>query len=456
VTKAALIVEADGIDADMATPWGSGNAWTRTMTGLVVGARSIVVGGWGLRGQRHVRVSKPGSTLKTPARVLIFDEDAGLALLTVDDATFWTDLQPAALAGDSIRPGQIRLLHATSDGARVESVAATVMGLGVHGNVDLLHLRIGLVDPKYVAYGDVIGSGAQALGVVTIRSGEVWAVGASALRDFLVEAQQPTYRGFPVLGAYYQFTTSKALREELGLDESEGGVRLTRVWANGSAGGALAAGDVVLTLGGKKVDRDGSYDQPGVGRIPLIGAITAGHHAGDVVDVGVLRDGKRQSVKMTLRSWPGSKRLVPWYGPVDPADAYVVEGGLVFENLSGEYLRSYGEDWATKVSPQLLYAWNDRFDSTEERPHVVVLTRVLADPATLGYQRLRDLVVEQVNGKPVHSLSEVSAAFAHPDGPYHFVTLAPGQAVRRIVLGVHEARAANERLKGTYMAGGLP
>jgi hypothetical protein len=425
------------------------------MTGLVVGRRSIVVGGWGLRGQRHVRVSRPGSTAKTPARVLVFDEDAGLALLTVDDARFWTGLEPAALAGDSNRAGQVRLLHAVSDGARVDSVAATVMGVGVEGPVDLLHVRVGLVDPKYVASGDVIGSGGQALGVVMMRSSEVWAVSAMALRDFLVEAQQPTYRGFPVLGAYYQPTTSKSLREELGLEDSEGGVRLTRVWANGSAGGALAAGDVVLTLGGKKVDRDGSYDQPGVGRIPFIGAITAGHHPGDVVDVGILRDGKRQSVKMTLRSWPGSKCLVPRYGPVDPAEAYIVEGGLVFENLSGDYLRSYGEDWANRVSPQLLDAWNDRLDSTDDRPHVVVLTRVLADPATLGYQRLRDLVVEQVNGKRVHSLSEVSAAFAHPDGPFHFVTFAPGQAVRRIVLDVQEAKAADGRLKATYMAGGL-
>jgi hypothetical protein len=451
VSKSTVIVEADGIDADMATPWGSGNAWSRTMMGLVVQPRGILVGGWGLRGQKHVRVAKPGSSVKTPARLIVFDEDAGLALLTVDEAAFWTDLRPANLARDYSRAAQVRLLHANWEGTRVDSVAASLGGVAIYGGCDLVHLRIGQVDPKYVLDGDVIDAGGQVLGVVTARSGEVLALGANAIRDFLVDARKPTYRGFPVLGLRYRYTKGRASREELGLAETEGGILVSHVYPGGSGIGALIAGDVLLTIDGGKVDRDGSYDLAGVGRIPFTGAIPAGHHPGDVVSFGVLRDGRRQSVKVTLRSWPGSTRLVPWFGPVDPSNAYVIEGGLVFENLTGEYLRSYGDDFAAKVPTQLIEAWYDRWDATPQRPGVVVLARVLADPATLGYQRLRDLVVEQVNGKPVHSVRDVTAAFAHPSGPYHYVTLAAGQPVRRIVLDVQEAKAANERLKATYM-----
>ena len=77
VMQAVVIVDADGADADMASPWGSGKAWTRTMTGLVVGPRWILVGGWGLRGQKHVGVTKQGTTAKSPARVRLLDVDAG-------------------------------------------------------------------------------------------------------------------------------------------------------------------------------------------------------------------------------------------------------------------------------------------------------------------------------------------------------------------------------------------
>ena len=79
-----------------------------------------------------------------------------------------------------------------------------------------------------------------------------------------------------------------------------------------------------------------------------------------------------------------------------------------------------------------------------------MLTRVLADPATLGYQQLRELIVETVNGVRVRSLEELPSAFAHATGGFDVVTFAPGQPVSRIVLDAKEVAAANERLRGTY------
>jgi hypothetical protein len=454
VAQAVVIVEADGADIDMASPWGSGRAWTRTMAGLVVRPHRVLVGGWGLRRHKHVRVARQGSTTKSEARVLLFDEDAGLALLAVDDPAFSTGPKPASFGLEFPKPAPVRVLHAASEGARVEAYGAAIMSTGIYGQADLLHMKLGQVDPKFVAEGDVVGSGGRALGIVTAVSGsEVVAVSARALRDFLAAAERPTYDGFAIFGAIWQPTTSKALRDELGLADSEGGVRLTRVWAMGSAAGTLAAGDVVLTMDGRKIDRDGSYERPGVGRLPFHGALTGAHRPGDVIRLGILRDGQRQTVRMTLRAWPGRTDLVPWFAPESQASAYVIEGGLVFEALTGEYLRSFGDDWMGKVSPQLLDAWFDRLDATPERPGVVVLTRVLPDPATLGYERLHDLVIESINGVPVHTLADVTAGFEHANGPFHFVTLAQGQKVRRIVLDVREANAAGQRLKATYLAG---
>ena len=60
----------------------------------------------------------------------------------------------------------------------------------------------------------------------------------------------------------------------------------------------------------------------------------------------------------------------------------------------------------------------DWVHAPEAGAHAVVLTRVLADPATLGYQPLRDLVVESVNGVRVKSIEEVAAAFGHPIGGF--------------------------------------
>ena len=88
-SRAVVVIQADGADVDWSAPWGSGKPWTRTLTGLAIEGRRILVSGWGLRNHRHVEVQKPGAIARVPARVLLFDVDAGLAMLVVDDPGFW-------------------------------------------------------------------------------------------------------------------------------------------------------------------------------------------------------------------------------------------------------------------------------------------------------------------------------------------------------------------------------
>jgi len=453
VAQSIVIIDADGTDADPSAPWGGGKTWTRTLTGLAVDGHRILVGGWGLHGQQHVRAQRQGTTAKSPARAILVDADCGLALLTVDDPLFWTGLPPAAIYGGVARQGPARLLHATPDGARVDASEAAVVGLPISGRCNLLHLKLGQVDARHVVPSDVVGSGTQALGVVASSTGdEVLAFTSRTLVAFLAEARRPAYRGFPTLGIHWQSVTSPALRDELGLAPGEGGVRVVHVFPLGSGAGALVAGDVILTIAGKKIDGDGSYDDPDAGRAPFGSMLPDSHHPGDVVDVGVLRDGVRKAVGVTLRAWPGSADLVPWFNPDDPAGAYDIEGGLVFQNLTGDYLtRVFGSSWGTVAPRQLLERyWLDRLEPTPEEARVVVLTRVLADPATLGYERVRDLVVESINGVKPRSLADVRGAFAHPAGAFDVVTFAPGQRVHRIVLDAREAAAATERLRSAY------
>ena len=73
VAQAIVVVEADGVDPDLAAPWGTGKSWTRTMTGLVVDGERILVGGWGLHRQQHVRVEKPGAAAWSEAREVLVD-----------------------------------------------------------------------------------------------------------------------------------------------------------------------------------------------------------------------------------------------------------------------------------------------------------------------------------------------------------------------------------------------
>ena len=451
VANAIVVVEADGVDPDFAAPWGTGKSWTRTMTGLVVDGQRILVGGWGLHGQRHVRVEKPGAAAWSDAREVLVDLDQGLALLSVADPSFWIGVSPAVVS-DAVSPsGPVQVHHVTSD-ARVEVSAANVAGLRAFGRTDVLHLKLGHLEAKQVAISDVIADGTMVRGIVDhAGADDVAAVTSRHLADFLAEAKRPTYRGYAAFAVSWQGLKSPPLRAELGLGPDEGGVRVTRVHPLRLGSDELLPGDVLLTIDGAKIESDGTCDCPGLGRVPLATLLSEGHHPGDAIAFGVRRDGATKTVNVTLKACPGSADLVPYFAPREEGKGYLVEGGLVFENLTGEYLFALGKDWESKASQFLVEAYYlDRWNAPEAGAHVVVLTRVLADPATLGYQQLRELIVETVNGVRVRSIDELPSAFAHPTGGFDVVTFAPGQPVSRIVLDAKEEAAANERLRGTY------
>jgi hypothetical protein len=162
----------------------------------------------------------------------------------------------------------------------------------------------------------------------------------------------------------------------------------------------------------------------------------------------VLRDGQRLELTLPLRRMLPEDDVVPPYlygrGP-----DYVIAGGLIFEELTRPYLAAWG-DWAHRAPPRLLIAV-DRDALMPDAPHrFVLLSSVLPDTANLGYQNLRDVIVEKVNGRRIGSLDDLRQALAHPNGPYQVVELLPGQGARWVVIDVAEAKAAEARLREAY------
>jgi hypothetical protein len=449
--RAVVVVTSDGMDVDWHAPWGTGKPWTRTSTGLVVDGQRILVVGWSLRNAQHVAVQEQGASARTAARVILLDEDTGLAVLGVDDPTFWKRTEPAKLSERLPPLGDVKILHAAYDAPRVDTSPGSVAGFLASGGFNFPQMRIVQADVQHIGVSDLVSAGGQIVGAVTSNAnGEVMAMGAPTLSDFLAQAAHQPYAGYAQLGIYWQRLSNPALHDELGLHDDEGGVRVQEVLPKGSAAGVLEAGDVVLTVAGVKIDRDGTFQHPQAGRIGYGVLFSEGRHPGDVVEVGVLRGGVRKTVTVTLKRFSFRDNLIPTYTSLGDR-SYVVRGGLLFETLSREYLQTFGKDWETHAPPQLLEPWElARWSPTPDRPRIIVLTRVLPVPATLGYEHLRNLIVERVNDVPVRSLDDVNEAFSHPHGAFHVVTFAAGQGVRRIALDVQEALSADARTREQY------
>ena len=190
----------------------------------------------------------------------------------------------------------------------------------------------------------------------------------------------------------------------------------------------LKPGDVVLEMGGAKLDPTGYYEHPLYGRMLFALLFSDGRQPGDTMPVKVLRDGERLDLQLPLRAMrPEQDRVPPYVFGRGPD--YVVVGGLVFEELTRPYLGAWG-DWARRAPPRLLVAIDREPDEAGTEPQrIVLLSSVLPDAANLGYQELRDLIVERVNGRPVASLADVRRALAAPEGGFQVVDFVAGPGV---------------------------
>ena len=202
-------------------------------------------------------------------------------------------------------------------------------------------------------------------------------------------------------------------------------------------------------MGGAKLDPTGYYEHPLYGRMLFALLFSDGRQPGETMPVKVLRDGQRLELQLPLRAMrPEQDRVPPYVFGRGPD--YVVAGGLVFQELTRPYLGAWG-DWARRAPPRLLVAIDREPDEAGEEPkRIVLLSSVLPDAANLGYQELRDLIVERVNGRAIASLADLRRALHAPEGGFHVVDFVAGQGVARAVLDAAEAQAAAARLQQAY------
>ena len=135
---------------------------------------------------------------------------------------------------------------------------------------------------------------------------------------------------------------------------------------------------------------------------------------------------------------------------IDKAPRFYILGGLVFQELSRQFLKEWGPEWTQKAPERFLYYdyyQRDVFKG-DPRQRIVILSNVLPTPCTVGYEELNCLVVTSVNGVALKSLADIEAALARPMNGFHRIQLqgSPGE----IVLDAAEVSAMEPALIRNY------
>ena len=364
----------------------------------------------------YIELQSADSTKTVAAKVSAIDYEANLALLVPDaDPGFLKELKSVELATPAKPGDEVNLLQLETNGDP----------LGTIGTIRSMELLSTFVNGRYFLCYTVKASmqtSGNSFTLPAFREDKLTGILTSydskdqisdvisvdIISAFLKDASDGTYVGFPSLGVGITTTEDPHFRGWLKLPEDKGGLYVTRTLPGGTGHKAgLKKGDVILSVSGFPIDRRGYFKHPEYGTLYWPHLVRGGPVMGAQVPMEILRNGKPRKLKGALKKAP--LPLVPIHGH-DEAPPFLIKGGLVFQELSKPYLEAFGKDWATRAPLNLLDVLNNPEDYEEGRHRVVVLTRVIATEATIGYDRLGSQIIKSINGNPVAGLPELAAA----------------------------------------------
>jgi S1-C subfamily serine protease len=404
-------------------PWEKNPPARRRALAAIVGPGQVLTTSEMVADATFLEFESPDGTRFAQAKVVAVDYEANLALLEASDSEqasrLFEDTVPLEMTSPPKLGDTLEILQIEDNGVPLVT-SALLQSIDVSpnflpGHSFLTYLVKASMQSAASSYSlPVLHQGQLAGVLISYNSNDqICDVAATdIIARFLQEAAEGNYRGFPSLGVSFARTEDTSFREWLKLEESDGGIYINKVRKGGAAESAgVKDGDVLLALDGKPIDRRGYYEHPHYGSLFWGHLVRGAKSTGDTVNLALLRDGERIELSATLTREEEQDRIVPNYR-FDAPPNYLVKGGLVFQELSRPLLEAFGEDWTTRAPLNLLDAYENPEQYEGKTDRIVFLSGSIATPATVGYERLRNLIVRRVNGREIRNMKNLVDAFA--------------------------------------------
>lgn len=429
---------------DYYQPW-SKQTHRLEKTGLVLEDHQILTTADELFDRTLVRLQKGGRGQWFVGEVTWIDYHANLALVTTKQEEFWRDLKPARF--DTAQPGDgslqvLRWREGNLESRRAE-FGQYIVREGQLSSISQVVLETSS-EIQGAGWSEPLVAGSRVAGLIRAQDGRTcMAIPSAYLQSILQARKAGRYHGLGYFHFYWQPTPNPVTLASLKLPGPPRGVIVINVPERADHGDpALKPKDILLKIDGFDIDAEGDYLDPDYGHLMLENLAGRNKWAGDDVKMQIWREGKPMEVTYRLPRFEFSAALVP-HATYDQEPEFLILGGLVFQPLTDPYLESWGSDWKRRAPFRLRYYAQQ--SPSQEQPALVILSQVLPDPYNIGYQEYKYVVVDKVNGQPVHRMKELQAALKCPLGGYHVIDLVQSDSLRRIVVAAGSPETESTR-----------
>ena len=437
---------------DPVRPWLKQTPREATGTGMVLDGKRLLTNAHVVMYASQVQIQAYQSSEKINARVEAIAPDVDLAILTLEDDSFFKD-RPALTLADELPHAQDSVsVYGYPTGGTDQSVTKGIVsriefdayqyftrGLRIQVDAAINPGNSGgpaLVDDKVIGLAFSKLSGADNIGYI---------IPVEEIRLFLNDIADGKYDGKPTLLDEFVTLENPALRASLKLDRATTGVR---VQVPGDAGEPypLQVGDIVTKIGDHAIDNTGKVRIEG-DRLVAFNYLVQKLTKDGKVPLTLIRNGETQTVEVPV----GPERdrwVIPPLKNTYPS--YFIYGPLVFSEATDEYIQILSQlPNALRLlgmqGTPLVTRLGQRPKFTGERL-VVIVHPMFTHPIGRGYGNPFMRVVAEVNGTPIKNLSHLVETLSKLNDEFVTIAFAGSRGVENITFRRAEVTAATEEI----------
>jgi len=423
VSEAIVKIYTVYTEYDYDMPWQLIRQGRRSGSGCIIDGRRILTNAHVVANQTFIQVKRAGEAKKYTAKVETVSHECDLAVLRVDDDALFSGIQPLEL-GDLPRMGDKVAVYGFPTGGDELCITEGVVSRMEyqhysHSGAYLLAAQIDAAINPGSSGGPVVRDG-KIVGVAfqSLRSGENigYTVPTPRIRHFLKDSKDGKYDGIPSLAIEIQTMENSSLRSKYQMDPTQTGVLANHIPPGSPAENILRPGDVILSIDGKQIGNDGTI-QFRENERTYFEQMVHDKLIGDRVSCKILREGKIMDLSLKMTVPIDSLRLVP-KKQYDKEPTFYVMGGLVFQPLTRNYLGSWEK---LREAPNHLVNYYLTGRRSRDRKELVVLSHVLGDEMTAGYEDFKDRIISGVNGKAISSIEDLLKTVESNEDRYHIL-----------------------------------
>ena len=412
MSKSIVTINVVSQDMDNYSPWQTSDSNSHVLNGCLLENNYILTLAHSLYNNIFIEVLKHGQAKKYRAKIICKDYDTGLAIIQVLNPSFYDDLIPLELIDENTNIERVKVAKWDAYGVlktyQAETFKNSIQFYGYLG-IALFHSMITGLEEG--GNGEPVFQNGKLVGITSWYDEEnnvIEVISSLNINKMLKDLKETPYEGIPFfwIGTNY-INSDEYLRDYLGMSGEDSGVLVTSVPPQTSGHDVLKENDVILSIDGINIDDRGLFFSEQYGKLNYKGLIGLFHSVGDTVNMKIIREKEKMEISFSLVPINKDIFLIPtrYY---NEKSYYIVTGGLIFQELTENYLRTWGSEWYKKADLRFInyddYGW---IFPTEDKSRIVILNRVLPAPINHGYQSMKNLILESINGISVKDLTDL-------------------------------------------------